>query len=255
MDAKPRLHTTADGSHSLYSNRFQQYYHNPNGAVSESLHVFFEHSGLIERLRSHKPVSIFETGFGTGLNLALLLDLIEKEKSQSDVSFESVEAWPITEKEAAQLNFGTFLERKNTMDLLLDIFSQLENGKRAEQTSGKVKVVVHKCRFDEVEHLCTPYTNIFHDPFSPEVNSELWTPEVFQTLRTHSKHDAILSTYCAAVSARAAMAKAGWHPAKAPGALGKREMTLASPKAEILTGYKLLNTQRLISRWNSGDFL
>lgn len=254
MGAKPRLHTTADGSHSLYSNRFQQYYHNPNGAVSESLHVFFEHSGLIERLRNHKPVSIFETGFGTGLNLVLLLDLIEKEKSRSEVSFESVEAWPITEKEAVQLNFAGFLENESIMDYLLGIFRQLETGQQAIFTRGKAKTVVHNCRFDEVQHLCTSYTNIFHDPFSPEVNPELWTPEVFQTLRAHSMDDAILCTYCAAVSARAAMAKAGWHPAKAPGALGKREMTLASPKAEILTGYKLLNTQRLVSRWNAGDF-
>lgn len=67
-------HITKDGSSTLYSDVFEQYYHNPNGAVSESRHVFFETPGLVDQLQmADAQLSIFEMGFGTGLNFCCCL--------------------------------------------------------------------------------------------------------------------------------------------------------------------------------------
>ena len=95
---------------------------------------------------------------------------------------------------------------------------------------------------------------IFHDAFSPEANEELWTLDVFEKLASVSSSNAVLSTYCAASSARAAMAVAGWKIAKAPGALGKREMTVASLNGEKLEAFKRVNEKRLVERFQAGDF-
>jgi len=47
---------------------------------------------------------------------------------------------------------------------------------------------------------------------------------------------------------------AGWKISRAPGALGKREMTLASLDEKNLDGFKRVNEQRLIERYHQGDF-
>ena len=65
----PELKQTKDGSHTLYSHRFSQHYHNPNGAVAESRHNFFEVNGLSDALKNGHEIIILEVGFGTGLNL------------------------------------------------------------------------------------------------------------------------------------------------------------------------------------------
>lgn len=71
------IHLCKDGSHTLYSGRFRQYYHNPNGALSESRHVFFDTPGWLADYDGERPFHLFEMGFGTGLNLLILLELLK----------------------------------------------------------------------------------------------------------------------------------------------------------------------------------
>ncbi len=95
---------------------------------------------------------------------------------------------------------------------------------------------------------------IFQDAFSPAANPELWTGDVFKKLLKWSLPDAVMTTYCAASKAKGAMAWAGWKVAKAEGALGKREMTVASPSAEPLAHLKRINEERLAHRYEENDF-
>jgi len=63
---------TADGSKTIYHSGLREHYHSIHGAVQESRHVFLD-SGLnyfLEQSRQDR-VSIFEAGFGTGLNFLL----------------------------------------------------------------------------------------------------------------------------------------------------------------------------------------
>jgi tRNA U34 5-methylaminomethyl-2-thiouridine-forming methyltransferase MnmC len=109
--------------------------------------------------------------------------------------------------------------------------------------------------FDQQPEPENSYQMILFDPFSPDVNPELWTREVFRKLADWSDPDVLLATYGAASSARAAMAAAGWKVARAPGALGKREMTLAALNPEMLSGWKRVNEDRLRERYESGEFV
>jgi tRNA U34 5-methylaminomethyl-2-thiouridine-forming methyltransferase MnmC len=253
----PIITPTKDGSTTLYSTRFEQHYHNPNGAVAESRHVFFETSGLPEAISRSPSLNIFETGFGTGLNLLLLLDYLNRAGHETDVTFTSVEAFPVSTQTAAQFDFGDnpFLNRSKP--LLVDIFQNLQPGFNSFQLSDRLTLNLFSGFFNAMfEKL--PYIDrfdfIFHDPFSPDVNHDLWIPSVFKKLASASKKEAVLTTYCAATSARAAMAAAGWYVARAQGALGKREMTIASLSSEKLSGFKRVNEKRLIKRYEKGDF-
>lgn len=257
MDSEPIIKPTKDGSSTLYSPTFAQHYHNPNGAVAESHYNFFETTGILEEIRQLRSFNIFETGFGTGMNLILLLDELEKVSYSGAVTFLSVEAYPITVETVSKLQFGTGSDLEKHKPLLEKIFRESKPGMNRFELGSGLTLLLYIGQFDQLfeeEKISEKFQFIFHDPFSPEVNAELWTPDVFKKLISISTPDALLSTYCAATSARAAMAVAGWFVAKNRGALGKREMTLAAPDADRLAGWKRVNEKRLIERFKNGEF-
>jgi tRNA U34 5-methylaminomethyl-2-thiouridine-forming methyltransferase MnmC len=257
MSGRIEHQLTKDGSSTLYSHQFGQYYHNPNGAITESRHVFFEMPGTLEILaRARQPVSIFELGFGTGLNLLLLLDYFKKGQFQMPVNFFSIEAFPASQAVIESCNYGVLLRQPEFSGYLLNVFSVLKPGWNSFELFQNIPIQLHLFYGDFSQLTAPPYPIdvVFHDPFSPEVNAELWTPETFNKLHDFCRKDALLATYCAATKARAAMAKAGWNIARAPGALGKREMTVASLDEAKLAGFKRLNETRLIERLDAGEF-
>ncbi|MTI86778.1 MAG: tRNA (5-methylaminomethyl-2-thiouridine)(34)-methyltransferase MnmD [Balneolaceae bacterium] len=256
MAETPDIHQSKDGSSTLYSNQFNQFYHNPNGAVSESLHVFFETSGLNRALTTTESITIVEVGFGTGLNLLLLMDAYKTAACTIPVQYYSIEAFPIDSTQARRLQFSDHLNHPSLSSALPPIFEQLSPGLNSIKAVEDLNIDLHLFYgalkdFDE-ESLNADF--IFQDAFSPDVNAELWTVETFEKLFRLAKPSAILTTYCAASGARAAMATAGWHVARAPGALGKREMSIASPLPGKLSNYKRVNGERLIQRLKNGDF-
>ncbi len=257
MAASPTIRPTKDGSTTLYSEQFDQHYHNPNGAVAESRHVFFETPGVPAALRRSGSLKIFETGFGTGLNLLLVLDYLEKAENPPKVSFTSVEAFPVGPETATQFDFGDNPVLNRSKQVLADIFGTLQPGWNRFNISNLLRLHLFAGFFDDVfeqSSLPEPADFIFHDPFSPGANPDLWTVDVFKKLASVSTSNAVLSTYCAASSARAAMAAAGWYVARARGALGKREMTIASLSPEKLEGFRRVNEKRLAERLERGDF-
>lgn len=222
-----RIEESKDGSHTLYSQEFSQFYHNPNGAVAESLHIFFEQSGLIDSLKAGRNLSILEVGFGTGLNVLLLCDLLCQLNSTSKIKFRSIEAWPIDFETASKLNYSRFLNHCDQFNQILSVFQKLSKGSVNIKLSEQVDLHVFRGLFDDYTPGDTKFDYVFHDAFSPQVNPELWSVAVFQKIAGWSRMNATLTTYCAASNAKKTMKEAGWTVYKAPGALGKREMTRA----------------------------
>lgn len=247
-----------DGSDTLYAEEIDQYFHNPNGAFAESVYMFLEKSSLRENLASKAHWTIFEVGFGTGLNLLLLADLLDKNPEYSgSFSFYSIEAKPLSVDMIKALNYAQFLTNPAHFETLVGIFASLKPGLNSFQFSPKIEVTIFNGSFDE--YAAEPITAVdvfFFDPFSPELNSELWTPQVFSKLLGFAAVDSTLITYCSSTKARAAMAVAGWKMAKTLGALGKREMTVATNNAALLDkiGFKRVKEERLIERWQAGEW-
>jgi tRNA U34 5-methylaminomethyl-2-thiouridine-forming methyltransferase MnmC len=251
-----RIHTTKDGSSTLYSDKFDQYYHNPNGAASESLYVFFERSGLFNSLDGTDALTVFEIGFGTGLNFLLLADHIKRNRIDTQVKFYSIEAFPINRQTASKINFGGHIQDPVIASSLPDIFDSITPGMNRIKPFKDLNIELYLFYgfFDDFKSNGLVVDFIFHDAFSPDVNEELWTDTAFNKLAEHSHEKTVLTTYCAASKARAAMCTAGWFVAKARGALGKREMTIASRSEERLSEFKRLNENRLTERYLKGDF-
>ena len=99
-----RIVPTADGSHTLYSDRHKAHYHSLNGALQESLHIYIRNG--YEYL-SLNEISILEVGFGTGLNAALTaLSAIEMSRK---TIYTGIELYPLQDEILTELNYGTIL--------------------------------------------------------------------------------------------------------------------------------------------------
>lgn len=257
MQKPNAIKNTGDGSDTLISGTFNQPYHSLSGAVAESRYVYFKISGLVDELSDSdsKDLTILEIGFGTGMNLILLLDYISRSDSSSAVHFYSVEAYPIDQITASSVRFGHEIDNPEYSRLLASMFSGLKSGWNTIDVSEKVTLHLFIGTFDEMELTgIKPIDYVLHDPFSPDSNPAGWTTDLFSKISSAASDNAMLTTYSAATSARAAMAVAGWHIARAPGALGKREMTVASKNPDKLSHLKRVNEKRLIERFEQGDF-
>jgi tRNA U34 5-methylaminomethyl-2-thiouridine-forming methyltransferase MnmC len=252
--AEPQLQITRDGSHTLYSSVYNQQYHDTNGAIDESNHVFIEQSTLLRRLKNNEDVHIFEMGFGTGLNLLLVAEAHAQYRSTSKITYTSIEGYPISPATASKLNYSDLLQHTPPNISLEFIFRDSKPGLNRFVISPHIDLNLFIGMYDAYEYVDLPIDIIFFDAFSPKANPELWKSSVFDDLIKHTSDKCVLSTYCAAVSARAAMCYAGWHVARGPGFKTRREITIASNDPMMLNDLKRVDEQRYTTRYANGEF-
>lgn len=68
---------------------------------------------------------------------------------------------------------------------------------------------------------------IYFDAFSPGIQPELWTLEVFNKIAAVARPGAVLVTYCCKGEVKRNLRTAGFDVKKLPGPPGKREMLRA----------------------------
>lgn len=211
-----KLITTEDGSHTLYSDRFNEHYHSIHGAIQESLHVFIE-AGLKE-CPLHE-INILEVGFGTGLN-ALLTYLYAKENNLS-IRYTSLELYPLSIEQIKGINYPLLLDSD-------DEFIQMHKAVWGHWGSIAPAFELKKMHTDlTLVKLDDQYDVIFFDAFSPDIQPELWEEVIFSKIASHCSPKAILTTYSAKGAVRRALQAATFEVERIPGPHGKREMLRA----------------------------
>lgn len=218
----PELHTTEDGSLTLYAPTFGEHYHSTHGAVQESEHIYLV-LALRERMSSWQegdaPLRLFEVGFGTGLNA--LLSWREAEERHIPLWYYSIEKFPITPELYEALHYEGLGEEHEVKDQLL----RLHAAPWDEAIELSPFFTLYKLRGDLTT--CTfpeRLSVIYYDAFSPESQPELWAEELFLRLGKASCSGAILSTYCAKGEVRRRLQRSGFLVERLPGPPGKREV-------------------------------
>lgn len=219
---KREIIVTKDGSHTVGIPGMNVTYHSHHGAIQESMHVFIE-AGLKHWLGKQAlkevPIRIFEMGFGTGLNA--LLTAIEAKKSKINIHYTAAEMYPLSLKEASELNYSATLGHKDT-------FEQLHQSKWNEEVALTEHFILRKEQTDLLNFTSQlPFHLIYFDAFAPSAQPELWTEEVFKKLFDLTAEKGVLVTYCSKGSVRRAMQAAGYTVTKLPGPPGKREIVRA----------------------------
>jgi len=202
---------TGDGSKTIYSENFGEQYHSKFGAVSESQHVFIN-AGYLSIDAS--PVSILEIGFGTGLNAWLTLQ--QANTLQRHTHYETIELYPI-DNATARVFFDN------------EIFENLHSIPWEHPIEITPWFVLHKRKNDLLKTTFTrKYDIVYFDAFSPTVQPEMWSREVFACLYEAMNTSAILTTYCVKGEVRRTLQNVGFNVERLPGPIGgKREMLRA----------------------------
>jgi len=224
-----KLILTSDGSHTILLPELNVTYHSIHGAVQESKHVFIE-AGLKSLLTVEATVlNIFEVGFGTGLNA--LLTMIETERLQTAIYYETIELFPLDHNEARLLNYCKHLDRED----LQPAFEQFHHCewetpiKLTPRFTFK-KSAANLLNFDTPETSLSgrqAFELIYFDAFAPNAQPVLWTKEIFEKMFAMLKPAGVLMTYCSKGDVRRAMQAAGFTVEKLPGPKGKREIIRA----------------------------
>lgn len=215
---QPVIQEIEDGTHTLYSPHFKQYYHSLLGAKQESNRVFLE-VGLEEAFRRFPSIQLLEIGFGTGLNALLSWELAQRKGR--DVAYEGLEAFPLVKETVETINLG--LDPSQQQKLI-----------HLHELSWDEKHVVDSCFsmtkvFQKIEKF-TPqnqYNLVYYDAFAPESQPEMWTEAIFQRLGEWMVKGGFLTTYCSKGYVQRNLKAAGFLVEKHAGPKRKREMIRA----------------------------
>ena len=212
---------TNDGSKTLYLPQLKEQYHSRFGAIVESEHIYIRH-GLLDR---HLPeASVFEVGFGTGLNA--MLSYLAARKNGMKVHYSSVELYPLTASEYVRLNHIALLEPAEC-DALQNILQCPWNEEiRISPFFSLLKIQHDLLRYEPVSRCDV----VYFDAFAPSVQPALWSDRVFRKIYAAMNEGAILATYSSNTKVQRSLREAGFHINKLAGPPGKREILQAIKK-------------------------
>jgi tRNA U34 5-methylaminomethyl-2-thiouridine-forming methyltransferase MnmC len=216
---KRSLHKTDDGSYTIYNEDIDECYHSKFGAIAESQYVFFK-NGL--ELIQHDEITIFEVGFGTGLNA--LLAVIYSESKQKKIQYIGIEKYPIENDLISGLDYSKHLATNE------NIFKKLHHSSWERNVEITPFFSLLKIKQDLNEIDFTVFENIdliFFDAFSPGKQPELWIVEIFMKLNRILKPGGILVTYASSGIVKSALRQAGFEIKRLKGPPGKHHMILA----------------------------
>ncbi len=167
--------------------------------------------------------SIYEVGFGTGLN-ALLALIVSLQDSGITIDYRAIEKNPLPEEVYTTLNYPKILNQVG----IEEAFLQMHMGKAEQEICLTDRFTLNKYNLDVLDYTNeTKHNLVFHDAFSPNVQPELWSPTFFMKIAEMMVQGGVLVTYSAAGQVRRNLRDAGFEIQKIPGPPGKREMTRA----------------------------
>lgn len=217
---KMELETTDDGSLTLYRKDIDEHYHSVKGALTESTHIYID-LGWRKAASDREQVSVFEVGFGTGLN-ALLTANAALECKKSTI-YTAIELYPLSKETVDALLQHQPAEWRTT-------FRKIHEASWNEPVRINQFFTLNKIQADLLT-ACLPasvYDVVYFDAFAPEKQPEMWEEQIFRKIYGAMARDAILTTYCAKGSVRRMFQNIGFITERLPGPPnGKREVLRA----------------------------
>lgn len=208
--------TTSDGSHTLRNKQLNETYHSVHGALRESMHVFIA-KGLeyYHAKTQSKYISIFEVGFGTGLNAMLAFRY--SIQHNLGIHYTTLEPFPLIENIWSKLNYA---------------------GEEGEQFES-----IHRAPWDR-EVMLTPlftlekrmvslqdvglsdrkFDVIFFDAFAPSVQPEMWHVDALKKVAGTLSEGGVFVTYSARGQVKRDLKSLGLVVETLEGPPGKKEM-------------------------------
>ena len=210
------LIVTADGSHTIFVPEMNEQYHSVNGAITESEYVYID-----KGFRFCKAINptVFEVGFGTGLNC--LLTLAEATSSRRHTKYISIEKYPLETEMIEKLNYESLVPGAG------DFLAKIHLAPWNEATKISEFFTLEKLQADLLDYQfenCDKADVIYFDAFGPDKQPEMWTPAVFSAIFNITSENGIFVTYSAKGEVRRQLAACGFVMERLPGPPGKNQM-------------------------------
>lgn len=228
MTGKPSYYATLEWHDQIpLAVEYNDYYFSKNSAIAESRYVFLEHNFLAERFAKLTEDDIFvigETGFGSGRNFLVTMDLWYKQNSTGTLHYISIEKHPLAPADLARIlaNFPELNSIKD--DLLAQYYLPLPGFHRLSFGNNIFLTLIigdAETILPELEAIVNAW---YLDGFSPAKNEQLWTEKLISQMARLSKSDTTFATYSASSALRNKLSEAGFTVNKDNGFGGKRDM-------------------------------
>ena len=208
---------TKDGSQTLYIPEMEEQYHSVNGATTESKYVYLEKGYLFSK---SKNPTVFEVGFGTGLNCLLTAILAEKHKRPT--VYYSIEKYPLEKNIIQQLKYGESISTEAQI-----IFDKIHSCKWNTEVKISQYFSLIKLQSDLITDDLEEIKNcdvIYFDAFGPDKQPQMWQPEIFRKIYSITATNGVFVTYSAKGEVRRQLTKSGFEMERIPGPPGKIQM-------------------------------
>ena len=217
---RSKIIVTGDNSKTLLIPELNETYHSTKGAITEAKHVFIK-EGL--HFLNKKKLSIFEMGFGTGLNAIITYN--EALEKNLHIYYNTIESNPI------DLETIKSIDHLNELDLnsFKEVYYNMHDSKDGESIAVSSEFTFKKY-IDEIQNCQLPPESIdliYYDAFGPKVQPELWDVPALKKMYDILFNGGILVTYCAQGQFKRNLKAVGFKVESIPGPPGKREMTRA----------------------------
>ncbi|HEY3800275.1 MAG TPA: FAD-dependent 5-carboxymethylaminomethyl-2-thiouridine(34) oxidoreductase MnmC [Caulobacteraceae bacterium] len=207
------------------SRRFGDVYFSKSDGLAESRAVFLSGCGLPERWAGRRRFTVAELGFGTGLNIAALLDLWRRERpAGGQLHIFSVEREPVDGADAARV-LGLWPELAEVAAPLLARWPGRAAG------FHRIDLPELGARLDlavmDAEAALGAWRGRadawFLDGFAPAANPDMWSEALLRLVGERSAPGALVGTYTVAGAVRRRLADAGFAVERRPGFGAKRQ--------------------------------
>ena len=198
-----KIHTTKDGSLSLYSCSYKEVFHDKDGALRESIAKYLI-PAQIDQFITTKKIVVLDVCVGLGYNTGCILEKL----FQSNIKIE----WHGLEIDQRPLNLAlneTVFQKTWSPKVLhfLNCINKL--GKWTEGfNEGNIYWGDARQKIYEIQN-SIKFDLILLDPFSPQKCPELWSEEFISLLTERLSINGRLITYSTAASIRASLKRAG----------------------------------------------
>ncbi|WP_298163612.1 FAD-dependent 5-carboxymethylaminomethyl-2-thiouridine(34) oxidoreductase MnmC [Brevundimonas sp.] len=245
-DRDPQLVWTEAGE--PRSGRYGDVYFSAEDGLAETRAVFLDGSDLPHAWAGRRDFTVAELGFGSGLNIAALLDLWRRHRPEGGrLHIFSIEGYPLDAEQARRALSAWPGIGEATAALV-------ERWPASTPGFHRIDLPEFNAVLDfavgEVEWALDQWTGRadawFLDGFAPSVNPDMWSPAVFDLIAEKSAPDARVATFTVAGVVRRGLAERGFAVEKRPGHGRKRERlearrtgkpaALLPPRAVIVIG-------------------
>lgn len=246
---------TEDGTWTVQDKLTGECYHSRMGARREAEELYIKLSGFSDSLRIQPPqdIRVLDVGLGLGYNASATIAAWLESPNPPSVLMVSLEkSRKVIEELLSPDAPWTQNWEPNIREALAKVApvapfhwqGVISHGSSCRGSSGKMTNFVWKIfeldaansplPFDLPDlHQQLTWDFIWQDPFSPQMNPDMWSSSWFTKLLSHSHPHTKLLTYSVARCVRDALDAAGfsWQKLKTPFPM-KKHWLMATPKAE-----------------------